>query len=566
MAATFGWMKNYAKVIPCYVLLLAAVAAYGNDTTKIISVHSPAGAVKRYEKAEWRIALSADYTNPYDQHQVMLDMHLVSPSGKPLLLPAYYDPEAHTWKSRFTPQETGQYSYYFELTAGGDTATSTRQSFTAQNTTRKGFLHKNNLWTFRFDNGELFRGIGENVAWESRSFENDKWTYDYLLPSLARNGANFFRTWMCYWNLPLEWQQPRSTKRYQPSDQYFHPGAIRRMDELVQMCDSLQLYFMLTLDWHGHLMEHGGWQHSRYNKANGGPAAMPAEFFTSRQAQEMYKNKLRYLVARWGYSTSIAVWEFFNEVDNAAFTRQDSILIPASAITQWHLEMSRYLKDIDPYQHLVSTSISHRDILGLNSIPYIDFNQKHIYKHTEKIPGIYPDYIQTYGKPYVVGEFGYRWEDQDPKYAQEACYDYRRGLWYGMFSPTPILPMSWWWELFDDQHMTPYLRTAATISNMMLEAGKGSFEQLPVKSAILESYALRCGGSIFVYTLNNTGNPVPANISLPIPPGYSLQLFSPLKNTWKRQPYQVSADGAVKVKDTTVPAKEALILVFTPGT
>ncbi|TWV90008.1 hypothetical protein [Chitinophaga pinensis] len=71
---------------------------------------------------------------------------------------------------------------------------------------------------------------------------------------------------MCYWNLPLEWKQPRSTKRYQPSTEYFHPGAIRRMDQLVDMCDSLGLYFMLTLDWHGHLMEHGGWKHSSYNK------------------------------------------------------------------------------------------------------------------------------------------------------------------------------------------------------------------------------------------------------------------------------------------------------------
>ena len=27
-----------------------------------------------------------------------------------------------------------------------------------------------------------------------------------------------------------------------------------------------------------------------------------------------YKNRLRYLVARYGYSTSVFAWEFFNEV------------------------------------------------------------------------------------------------------------------------------------------------------------------------------------------------------------------------------------------------------------
>ncbi|ACU62820.1 DUF5060 domain-containing protein [Chitinophaga pinensis] len=557
-------MKNYVKAIPCYALLMATFTVYANDSTKLQRITPPAAAVNLYEKAEWTIDLTANYSNPYDQREIKLDMCLVSPSGKPLLLPAYFDQVNHHWQSRFAPQETGQYQYYFELIAGKDTVQSKPSVFTVYKSTRKGFLHKNDLWTFRFDNGELFRGVGENVAWESRSFEDDKWTYDYLLPSLAHNGANFFRTWMCYWNLPLEWKQPRSTKRYQPSAEYFHPGAIRRMDQLVDMCDSLGLYFMLTLDWHGHLMEHGGWKHSSYNKANGGPAETPTAFFTSQQAQEKYKNKLRYIIARWGYSSSIAVWEFFNEVDNAAFTQQDSILIPLPVIAQWHLEMSRYLKDIDPYHHLVSTSISHRDIIGMNAIPYIDFNQKHIYKHTEKIPGIYPDYIQTFGKPYVVGEFGYRWEDQDPKYATEANYDYRRGLWYGMFSPTPVLPMSWWWELFDDQHMTPYLQSVSTINKMMLQAGKGQFEQLPVQAAILESYAIKCGNTIFVYALNNTTKQQSADIRVNIPSGYTLQCFHPLKNTWNKSIYKRTADGTVQISNTVLPAKEEIILVFKP--
>lgn len=169
------------------------------------------------------------------------------------------------------------------------------------------------------------------MGWEARSFENQKWTYDYLLPTLAQNGANFF------------------------------PGT---------------------------------------------------------------RNKLRYVVARWGYSTNIAAWEFFNEIDNAVFTQQDSLLIPHDAVTLWHGEMSRYLKDIGPYQHLVTTSVPHRDILGMNSI---------------EIPSIYPDYIQTFGKPYVVGEFGYRWEDADPTYKEGFNYDYRRKMGVRLVQPYPYL-------------------------------------------------------------------------------------------------------------------------------
>ncbi|MGZ3891688.1 MAG: DUF5060 domain-containing protein, partial [Mucilaginibacter sp.] len=524
-------------------------------------------AVKEYQKAEWNINISAAFTNPYDQHDISLDLVMTSPSGKPVVLPCYFesdDNNSSLWKARFAPQEVGKYAYYFLLKSKGAEMKSAKGSFKSMADDKKGFLHKNNLWTFKFDNGELFRGIGENVGWESRSFEKDKWTYDYLLPKLSNNGANFFRTWMCYWNLPLEWKKVGQTKRYGNSDAYYNPGAIKRMDELVDLTDSLHLYFMLTMDWHGHLIDNGGWKNSNYNVVNGGPAKTPTEYFTSQQARAMYKNKLRYIVARWGYSTSIAAFEFFNEIDNAAFNGADSVLIPHHYITEWHDEMSRYLKDIDPYGHLVTTSVSHRDITGLNSIAYIDFNQKHIYKHTEKIPGIYQGYINMFGRPYVVGEFGYRWEDDDPKYAKEADYDYKRGLWYGMFSPCPILPMSWWWELFDNQNMELYFKGVRHISDEMLKAGKGSFEQFAVSSGNIESHGVRCGNKYFIYLLNNTDGVISTSISFNVnEKNYSMEYFDPNDLSTKLGAKVVVANQKVTIKGITLESKKERLIIVT---
>ena len=545
-------MNNWKGLLLGLLAWLAAPASYAQ---KIIGQTKLTTApVREYEKAEWDITLNSAFKNPYNQQEVSLDLVLTAPNGLPVVVPAYCEqntaPQSR-WKVRFAPQLLGAYTGFFRLTSKAGTEESAANSFTVVAGKKPGFLHKNDLYTFRFDNGDLFRGIGENVAWESRSFEDQKFTYDYLLPTLAQNGANFFRTWMCYWNLPLEWPKVNSTKRYVNSTDYFHPGAIKRMDELVQLTDSLGLYFMLTLDWHGHLMEKGGWRNSPYNQANGGPARTPTEFFTLPAAQQKYKNKLRYIVARWGYSPNIAAWEFFNEVDNAVYTQQDSLLIPHAAVTHWHAEMSRYLKDIDPYQHLVTTSISHRDIVGMNSVPYFDFNQKHIYKHTEKIPAIYPDYIQTFGKPYVVGEFGYRWEDADPVYKDGFNYDYRRGLWYGLFSPTPVLPMTWWWELFDDQKMTPYFRAVREISDRMLAAGHGDFEPFDVASGVVQSFGLRCGNTYFVYLLNNTAAPVSTAATFPAIGAKKLaaQAFEPAT----RQ-YQKLTGLALKNQQLTLPA------------
>jgi hypothetical protein len=364
--------------------------------------------------------------------------------------------------------------------------------------------------------------------------------------------------------MPLEWQKVGSTKRYSNTDKYFNPGAIKRMDELVHLTDSLGLYFMLTLDWHGHLMEGGGWKNSPYNVINGGPAKTPTEFFTLRSARDKYKNKLRYVVARWGYSTNIAAFEFFNEIDNAAFNGADSILIPHAAITQWHDEMSRYLKDIDPYGHMVTTSISHRDIMGMNSIAYIDFNQKHIYKHTEKIPAIYPDYIKDFGKPYVVAEFGYRWEDDDPKYGEGFDYDYKRGLWYGLFSPTPILPMTWWWELFDTRGMTPYFNGVRQISDEMLKAGNGIFEQFTVSADRIETYGVKCGNKYFIYLLNNTDEKIVSPVAFDFTgrKGVIVQSFDPVTRQYKTLTNFTIENGKLTINSIALDGKKEIVLVI----
>lgn len=553
------------RIIPGFFLLILA-GFFGLAQPKINTSRLLNKSLKQYEKAAWEIKLAARYGNPYNQKDITLDMALLSPSGKPIALPCYFesgDTTASVWKARFTPQEAGKYVYHFRVQNKTGSVESEADAFIAGASLKPGFLHKNSLWTFKFDNGQLFRGIGENVGWESRAFENPKWTYDYLLPTLSKNGANFFRTWMCYWNMPLEWQKVNSTKRYSNTTEYFNPGAIKRMDELVNLTDSLHLYFMLTMDWHGHLMEGGGWKNSPYNVVNGGPAKTPTEFFTLRSARDKYKNKLRYVVARWGYSTSIAAFEFFNEVDNAAFNGADSILIPHAAITQWHDEMSRYLKDIDPYRHMVTTSVSHRDIMGMNSIAYIDFNQKHIYKHTEKIPAIYPDYIQTFGKPYVVGEFGFRWEDDDPKYGKDEDYDYRRGLWYGLFSPTPLLPMTWWWELFDTRKMTPYFNGVRQISDEMLKAGNGSFEQFAVITDRIESHGVQCSNKYFVYLLNNTGEKITSPVSFAFKgKGAVVKQFDPSTRQYKTLAGSAIMHGRIEIDNLSLDTKKETVLVI----
>lgn len=472
--------------------------------------------VKLYQKAEWDITLKASFDNPFDFTDIALEMVLTSPAGEKLNLPCYYESgqsgtESH-WKARFAARETGVYSYHFVLSQAGKKASSSPvANFEVLTSEAKGFLKPDNLWTLRYDNGEPFRGIGMNICWESRDEDDSKYfkalhedkrfNYPYMLNKLKANGGNFFRTWMIYWNLPVDWKIVQNNSRYSNSASTFNESGIRRMDELVELCDSLGIHMMLALESHVGYMG-TGWEISNYNILNGGYARTPAEFFALPESRKQYKNKLRYMIARYGYSPSVAVWEFFNEVDNAMYNVRPEDQIPAEIVTDWHNEMSTWLKLNDPYGHIVTTSVSHRDIPGMNDLRHIGINQRHMYKNTDAIPSTIREYVKKHKKPYVIGESGYEWDwsKNFNEFADEMDKDFKKALWYGLFSPTPVLPMSWWWEFFENRGMMKYFSRIALINQRMLDAGQGAFEEVNGSWPVEATHALgvRCGRTLFV--------------------------------------------------------------------
>lgn len=538
--------------------------------------------VNQYQKAEWKVVLNAKWINPYAFSEIALDMILTSPSGKQLALPCYYESgksgDESVWKARFTAREAGVYSYHFELKENGKIGSSTPEAEFSVNASKgKGFLNPNDFWTLQYDNGELFRGIGENICWESRDEDDSKYfkalhedkrfNYEYMLKKLAANGGNFFRTWMIYWNLPVDWKTVVNNSRYQNTTSPYNESGMKRMDQLVELCDSLGIHMMLALESHVGFMG-DGWKMSSYNVANGGPAKTPLEFFTLPEARLQYKNKLRLLVARYGYCPSIGVWEFFNEIDNAMYNVKPEDQLPPSAVTAWHDEMSTFLKTIDPFNHMVTTSVSHRDIDGMNDLKNIDINQKHIYKNTAGIPGTIREYTKKHNKPYIIGEAGYEWDwsKNFNDFGDEMDGDFKRALWYGLFSPTPVLPMSWWWEFFENRGMMSYFKQVSEINRSMLEAGKGKFESFDVKAVQngIESYGISCGKRNFIYLYNPAVTIENIRFNSTVAPGMKskMSLFDCETGRYSDLIFKVLPDKGIEIDQIKLQPKGNVILVW----
>ncbi len=434
----------------------------------------------QYQPQSSHLKVKAQFVNPFDVHEIQVQLILDSPSGKRIVQPGFfdgYDRELAIWRIRFTPSEVGQYSYQFKIQTKNFKRTTKSFSFRCIASSRDGFLRRNAMSddTFRFDSGRLFRGFGENVCWAE--------DYDYYFRKLNAIGCNFVRIWMCPWNLYLEWADPGLGR-------YHLPNAAR-LDSVLAMAERYHIYIMLCFDYHGAVQREEGyfkekkWDENPYNRKNGGPCATEADFFSDPIAKSYYRNRLNYLVARYAYSPQILAWEFWNEVDLTAGRPEDVVV--------WHREMAAYLRQIDSYDHLITTSFAHGEYDGIWEIPEIDFTQTHLYNRpnfAELIPAIINRYRTAYGKPHVVGEFGsdYRGaqatRENDPK--NVALHN---GLWAGLFASTPISPLSWWWdELIDADDLYFYFqaitRFAHDVATGAAPIERLQFADIPIRGKV----------------------------------------------------------------------------------
>lgn len=484
------------------ILLLLAflLSPLGGWGAGIIKVTSKSTSCALYERMDIDVELKGEWQNPYRQEEARLDMIVTAPDGTNSVVPAFFvegeSGKTSHWTVRYAPQTTGQLAYVLRYTQPGLESVSQSYKLNVKESGRHGFLHAADSWTLRYDDGTPFRGIGENICWESRANDDskyfkalheqhDRFNYPAMLPKFAENGGNFTRIWMCGWNFPIDKKDHFNNPRYEACDGPINMSAVKRLDETVELCEKLGIKIMLCI--------------------GAGEARTNAEFFVSEEAKAVQRNRLRYIVARWGYSDAIAMWEFFNEIDNIQF-RDKNNPIPAKDIVDWHAHMSRYLKSIDAYKHIVTTSISHRDLEGLNSVADMDINQKHIYNNTTVIPKTVKDYTQRFGKPYIIGEFGYEWDwsKNFDDFADGMDMDFRRGLWYGLFSPTPVTPMSWWWEYFDERNMQRFFRAPALVNKEMMESGNGSYATCEASADNGQAFAVKCGKKTYVYLFNDT--------------------------------------------------------------
>ena len=198
----------------------------------------------------------------------------------------------------------------------------------------------------------------------------------------------------------------------------------------------------------------------------------PTDFFTDAEAIKHYKNRIRYMEARWGYSTEIAVTEILSEASHVGsycelvYTEghgcgaasgsikrpyeEDFLTFPIT-IMNWHTTMANYMKDSLKTSHLISVSSAGPPDITNGDHSYfienVDINTFNNYQlainNVENSAGYVRDYqsIEGYNtdKPFMHSEYG----TGTGVYLCDNNASFIHRVYTGSFVGVAALPMTW---------------------------------------------------------------------------------------------------------------------------
>jgi hypothetical protein len=296
------------------------------------------------------------------------------------------------------------------------------------------------------------------------------------LDRLAAEGGNYIRLWMPSWAFGIEWG---ALGRYDE-----RLDRAWQLDQVIEAAAARGIAVMLNLQNHGPFStSNSEWPDNPYNAANGGPLQAPADFITDETARTLFKRRLRYVVARWGYATNLLAWELWNEF-NLVFTAG------AAPISDWHVEMARELERLDPADHLVTTSTSGTAVTGVWDLPEIDFTQTHayawpfFYDYGDFLPQLF-GFAEREGKPHLLGEVGTDFRGPAETLAGDPeAIGFHDALWVGVLGETFGTGMTWWWDnLIDPQDLYFHFGAVARFVEGVAFDRQGFVASLPEVSA-----------------------------------------------------------------------------------
>lgn len=410
---------------------------------QLLNIQANTQTIGLYEKIEWKITANAEHNNPFDRRDISLDARFTSPNNQQVSVAGYWDTR-EGWMLRFAPNQVGTWQFAITMTNKSGTSEQRIGQFNVTSSGKKGWIQPANLINasyssryFLHQDGSEFYGIGHSDTFAI--FRNSD-TAEQLLARMKNAKENYFVWWPFYYFSMV-------VNDYQN----YHLLNTEAIDDVIEKTEQANMKLVFTLWDHSQLRDNNHpWENGRWHTHNGFNRLTNAnDFFTNNEAWQWQQNLYRYIIARWGHSSAIAMWQTVSEVDGTnAFEHTNT----------WHQKITNYFKEHDPYGHPVTASMA-----GDKSWPeghqVMDVPQVHIYRDllTDKDNARSPAKIidsasiiasytqqmwQSQPKPNWIGEFGVINHpiNPDQNYYPEVFHN---ALWAALSSGSAMTPAEW---------------------------------------------------------------------------------------------------------------------------
>jgi hypothetical protein len=410
--------------IPTTTMTAPAVSTTALTNT----VKANADEVGRYGKLELTVDLSAKYQNPYDPNEVALAAEFTSPSGKKWNVDGFYDGEG--WKIRFSPNEVGHWSYQVSLKDRYGASKGTKQPFNCIASDRHGWIKvaSDNKRYFMQDDGTSFYGVGAAYPWN---------VTPEGLDLFAASGANILTYWNGNYDGSGSGGGVKQLMSVNSGIGQIDQDKSKRMEELVDMFEKRNLHMSFTIWPHDSLAQHIDWPKA-WSKNAFSAFGDAVHFYEDQQNWHAQEILYRYIIARWGYSEVIGLWDIIDEVDGTDGWMNGN----HNKVNEWAKKVQYYFVDHDPYRHPTSGSMSGgAESYWTEGYQIFDVSDRENYYdfHYSAYPADAKKRWDSFEKPLIIGETG--------NITDTAAF--HGALWSSLASGLSMTPIWWSQEKID---------------------------------------------------------------------------------------------------------------------
>lgn len=398
----------------------------------------------------------------------------------------------HPYRIRFAPPHAGNWDCVIQVTTKDTSYQLPVFKIEVKRTNHPGYIELGSSRKYFTLGGETYFPVGQNLvsprcefcyknsggdlpdegknAYAAQSLES--WMLEpttmkgFLMfqdhmKALAASGGNYFRELLMPQNQDIEWEKlgnyyGRQNRAWELDEQFFLAESLGLKIQL-----NLQIQFALVTN---HKRVFWNWSRDPQDKKHitpEHPLANPYNlqiettendngntFYSDPTARKFYKEKLRYIIARWGYSTSLAVIGMSSEIQNPC--------TEVPTCVGWMEEMGKYLKHDLKINQLLSPSflgiyhdpenyeyqILNLDEYDMSTLNWYSASPTKYNGLARTING----FVEKFDKPFFFGEIG----NSDLYPCDTARIEWIRDAWMTAFSGNAGVGLNWD-EPFDDE-------------------------------------------------------------------------------------------------------------------